>query len=31
VLRLAAGEHELELEYFQIDGAQALRLELLER
>ena len=31
VLRLAAGEHELELEYFQIDGAQALRLELIER
>ncbi len=30
-LELEAGERELELEYFQIDGAQALRLELLER
>ena len=30
LLGLKAGEHELQLEYFQIDGAQALRLELRE-
>jgi hypothetical protein len=30
-LGLEAGEHELEVEYFQIDGARTLRLELLER
>jgi hypothetical protein len=30
LLGLKAGDHELQLEYFQIDGAQALRLELRE-
>lgn len=30
-LGLEAGEHELEIEYFQIDGAKALRVELLDR
>jgi hypothetical protein len=30
-LGLEAGEHELEVEYFQIDGARTLRIELLER